>query len=108
VAKQCAEYLKDTPNQMFDVYLQCFEKFASLLRDGMSLTIVDFFENPSAFELKRIMHDDSSTSSPSSPDISPAETLQSSVSVNGATEKSSSLIVQSSKESSIDGTYISI
>ena len=105
VAKQCAEYLKDTPNQMFDVYLQCFKKFASLLRDGMSLTIVDFLENPSAFELKRIMHDDSSTPSPSSPDISPAETLQSSVSVNGATEKSSSLIVQSSKESSIDGTY---
>ena len=55
----------------------------------MSLTIVDFFENPSAFELKRIMHEDSSSSSL---DISPAETLQSSVSVNGATAKKRQLL----------------
>ena len=36
VAKLCAEYLKDTPNQMFDIYLNLFKGFATL-------DIVDFF-----------------------------------------------------------------
>ena len=34
VAELCAEYLKDTPNQLFEVHLDSFKGFASLLRDG--------------------------------------------------------------------------
>ena len=51
IAKLCAEYLKDTPNQLFEIYLQSFKGFATLLRDGMSLAIVDFLENPAKYEL---------------------------------------------------------
>ena len=39
---------------MFDIYLNSFKGFATLLRDGLSLDIVDFLENPSQYELKKI------------------------------------------------------
>ena len=54
VAKLCAEYLKNTPNQMFKIYLNAFKSFALQLRDGLSHEVLDFLANPSAFELKKV------------------------------------------------------
>ena len=57
VVKLCAEYLKNTPNQMFKFYLNAFKSFALQLRDGLSLEVLDFLANPSAFELKKVAPD---------------------------------------------------
>ena len=54
VAKLCAEYLKNTPNQMFKLYLEAFKGFSHQLRDGLSLKVLEFLSNPAAFELKKI------------------------------------------------------
>ena len=51
VAKLCAEYLKNTPNQMFKMYLDAFKGFSLQLRDGLSLQVLEFLSNPSVFEI---------------------------------------------------------
>ena len=53
VAKLCAEHLKNTPNQMFKLYLEAFEGFFQQLRDGLSLKVLEFLSNPTAYELQK-------------------------------------------------------
>ena len=52
--KLCAEHLKNTPNQMFKLYLEAFKGFSQQLRDGLSFKVLDFPSNPTAYELKKI------------------------------------------------------
>ena len=44
--------LKNTPNQMFKLYLEAFKGFYQQLRDGLSLKILDFLSNPKAYKLE--------------------------------------------------------
>ena len=76
VAKLCAEYLKNTPNQVFKLYLDAFKGFSQQLRDGLSLKVLDFLCNPSAYELTKIgvgeaLTEDSSSDYSPEPSTSP-------------------------------------
>ena len=61
VAKLCAEYLKNTPNQMFKLHLDALKGFSSQLHDGLSLKVLDFLCNPSSHELTKIGVGEAST-----------------------------------------------
>ena len=54
MAKLCAEYLKNTQNQMFKMYLDDFKALLLQLRDGLSVQVLEFLSNPSLFELRKI------------------------------------------------------
>ena len=79
VAKLCAEHLKNTPNQMFKLYLEAFKGFSQQLRDGLSLKVLDFLSNPTAYELKKIEPEKEVSENRANVDLSadnPSETEQ--------------------------------
>ena len=110
VAKLCAKYLKNTLNQMF-------KGFSLQLRDGLSLKVLDLLCNPSSYELKKIVVEETSkedsssdlseTSSSPSPITSPVKPSfrpSSTSSITGSSFPGSNSKGSTLKESSTEGS----
>ena len=77
----------------------------NLLRDGLSLDIVDFLENPSSYELKKVSTSSSSETIPPETDSNNSTSIKTSSS-SSASNKSSSINTSSSSSSSKGSSWI--
>lgn len=85
VAKDCAEFLKNSGAEQFQTYLKCFKSFSTMLRDGLPLKVVDFLINPSDYDLVELSPSTTpgptvSTSSQLSPSATSATSISSQLS----------------------------